>query len=220
MFLVPAVMKLLGDDCWWAPAWMKRIQEKIGLGEPILDDERLSGDVPELTATDTPAAPRNHEQVHAMAPAGPAQDADPLTQPIPRIATAPRARAATPRRSAARPEQPAPATTSAPGPVVAAPVPAPAPGPESRRPRPSISDDDGEVAWLSALRAPNTAAMPVVAPDAAPEPLPRPEPQPQSQARHDDEASDDDTDTGRHRRGDGVAVSVSELLARHHREDD
>ena len=37
MFLVPAVMKLLGDDCWWAPAWMKRIQEKIGLGEPILD---------------------------------------------------------------------------------------------------------------------------------------------------------------------------------------
>lgn len=40
MLLVPAVMKLLGDDCWWAPAWMKRLQEKIGLGEPILDDER------------------------------------------------------------------------------------------------------------------------------------------------------------------------------------
>ena len=39
MFLVPATMKLLGDDCWWAPHWMKRIQEKIGLGEPILDDE-------------------------------------------------------------------------------------------------------------------------------------------------------------------------------------
>ncbi|MFI6362337.1 MMPL family transporter [Nocardia sp. NPDC050630] len=39
MLLVPAVMKLLGDDCWWAPAWMKRIQEKIGLGEPILNDE-------------------------------------------------------------------------------------------------------------------------------------------------------------------------------------
>ena len=27
MFLVPAVMKLLGDDCWWAPRWMKRLQE-------------------------------------------------------------------------------------------------------------------------------------------------------------------------------------------------
>ncbi|WP_405178748.1 MMPL family transporter [Nocardia sp. NBC_01377] len=43
MLLVPATMKLLGDDCWWAPAWMKRIQEKIGLGEPILDDERPGG---------------------------------------------------------------------------------------------------------------------------------------------------------------------------------
>ena len=40
MLLVPATMKLLGDDCWWAPAWMKRIQHRVGLGEPILDDER------------------------------------------------------------------------------------------------------------------------------------------------------------------------------------
>jgi RND superfamily putative drug exporter len=40
MFLVPAVMKLLGDDCWWAPAWMKRVQERLGLGETELPDER------------------------------------------------------------------------------------------------------------------------------------------------------------------------------------
>ena len=40
MFLVPAVMKLLGDDCWWAPRWMKRIQERLGLGETELPDER------------------------------------------------------------------------------------------------------------------------------------------------------------------------------------
>jgi RND superfamily putative drug exporter len=40
MFLVPAVMKLLGDDCWWAPRWMKRLQERIGLGEVELPDER------------------------------------------------------------------------------------------------------------------------------------------------------------------------------------
>lgn len=40
MFLVPAIMKLLGDDCWWAPQWMKRIQEKLGLGETELPDER------------------------------------------------------------------------------------------------------------------------------------------------------------------------------------
>ena len=39
MFLVPAVMQLLGPDCWWAPAWMKRIQERIGLGEAELEDE-------------------------------------------------------------------------------------------------------------------------------------------------------------------------------------
>ena len=40
MFLVPAIMKLLGDDCWWAPRWMKRIQERLGLGETELPDER------------------------------------------------------------------------------------------------------------------------------------------------------------------------------------
>jgi uncharacterized membrane protein YdfJ with MMPL/SSD domain len=40
MFLVPSVMKLLGDDCWWAPRWMKRLQTRIGLGEIHLPDER------------------------------------------------------------------------------------------------------------------------------------------------------------------------------------
>ena len=40
MFLVPAIMKLLGDDCWWAPQWMKRLQVKIGLGETTLPEER------------------------------------------------------------------------------------------------------------------------------------------------------------------------------------
>ncbi|MFD6162027.1 MMPL family transporter [Nocardia sp. NPDC060256] len=42
MLLVPAVMKLLGDDCWWAPAWMKRLHERVGLSEPILADEHPS----------------------------------------------------------------------------------------------------------------------------------------------------------------------------------
>jgi trehalose monomycolate/heme transporter len=40
MFLVPSIMKLLGNDCWWAPRWMKRLQERIGLGEITLEDER------------------------------------------------------------------------------------------------------------------------------------------------------------------------------------
>jgi trehalose monomycolate/heme transporter len=39
MFLVPAVMKLLGDECWWAPTWMKRLHRLIGLGEIGLPDE-------------------------------------------------------------------------------------------------------------------------------------------------------------------------------------
>ena len=40
MFLVPSVMKLLGNDCWWAPRWMKRLQKRIGLDEFDASDER------------------------------------------------------------------------------------------------------------------------------------------------------------------------------------
>jgi len=40
MFLVPSVMKLLGDECWWAPTWMKRLQARLGLGEIGLPEER------------------------------------------------------------------------------------------------------------------------------------------------------------------------------------
>ncbi|MEV4236716.1 MMPL family transporter [Nocardia sp. NPDC049737] len=58
MLLVPAVMKLLGDDCWWAPAWMKRVQEKIGLGEPILDDERPGTEDMRDPIETTPITPR------------------------------------------------------------------------------------------------------------------------------------------------------------------
>ncbi|WP_306359164.1 MMPL family transporter [Nocardia sp. CC227C] len=39
MLLVPAVMRLLGDRCWWAPAWMKRIQQRIGLSEAVIDED-------------------------------------------------------------------------------------------------------------------------------------------------------------------------------------
>lgn len=39
MLLVPSTMKLLGDDCWWAPQWMKALQRKLGLGETILEVE-------------------------------------------------------------------------------------------------------------------------------------------------------------------------------------
>jgi hypothetical protein len=47
MFLVPSVMKLLGDECWWAPRWMKRLQNRLGLNEIDLPDERKPSAVPE-----------------------------------------------------------------------------------------------------------------------------------------------------------------------------
>ena len=61
MFLVPAIMKLLGDDCWWAPKWMKRLQERLGLGETELPDERKRPAVREedaLVAAGAPLPPR------------------------------------------------------------------------------------------------------------------------------------------------------------------
>ncbi|MBL1078942.1 MMPL family transporter [Nocardia sp. 2] len=33
MLLVPAVMRILGDACWWAPGWAKRLHQRIGLAE-------------------------------------------------------------------------------------------------------------------------------------------------------------------------------------------
>ncbi|MCV7204376.1 MMPL family transporter [Mycolicibacterium peregrinum] len=75
MFLVPAIMKLLGDDCWWAPAWMKRVQEKLGLGETELPDERKrpmaqdSGEDPRALAGvgAPPVPPRPHDPTHPAA---------------------------------------------------------------------------------------------------------------------------------------------------------
>ncbi|MFD6858817.1 MMPL family transporter [Rhodococcus sp. NPDC060090] len=90
MFLVPAVMKLLGDDCWWAPEWMKRIQEKVGLAEPILPDELMPDDVPELITVgmfgpSTITATGSHRFPKGMF--GDAEGAnDMMTQPMPTIA--------------------------------------------------------------------------------------------------------------------------------------
>ncbi len=73
MFLVPSVMKLLGDDCWWAPLWMKRIQDKLGLGETEVPDERMRpafaepGDAQGLGGAGAPVPPRPrppHDPTH------------------------------------------------------------------------------------------------------------------------------------------------------------
>ncbi len=79
MFLVPSVMKLLGDDCWWAPRWARRLQNRIGLGEIDLPDEhkRPSGLSaggravrPPVKAASLAAAPRPpHDPTHPGPPA-------------------------------------------------------------------------------------------------------------------------------------------------------
>jgi RND superfamily putative drug exporter len=78
MFLVPAVMKMLGDDCWWAPRWMKRLQVKIGLGETHLPDERKRpmtqerDDEAALVGAGAPVPPRTpHDPTHPDGPPRP-----------------------------------------------------------------------------------------------------------------------------------------------------
>ncbi|MFY2859121.1 MMPL family transporter [Mycobacterium sp. THU-M104] len=75
MFLVPSVMKLLGDDCWWAPRWARRLQNRIGLGEIDLPDERKRPTIngrparPPVSARALAAAPRApHDPTHPVAP--------------------------------------------------------------------------------------------------------------------------------------------------------
>src|SRR5690625_3951015 len=53
-------MQMLGPDNWWAPRWMKRVQERIGMGEAEIDDE------PELLVGGPAAAPAG---ARAAAPA-------------------------------------------------------------------------------------------------------------------------------------------------------
>ncbi len=67
-------MKLLGDDCWWAPKWMKRLQERLGLGETELPDERKRPAVREpeeaLVGAGAPVPPRPlppHDPTHPAA---------------------------------------------------------------------------------------------------------------------------------------------------------
>jgi uncharacterized membrane protein YdfJ with MMPL/SSD domain len=97
MFLVPAIMKLLGDDCWWAPRWMKRLQERLGLGETELPDERKRPAVRDprdeseaLVGAGAPAAPRPrppHDPTH------PAAEGSSRPGATTRIPTPPRANA-------------------------------------------------------------------------------------------------------------------------------
>ena len=162
MFLVPSVMKLLGDDCWWAPMWMKRLQNRLGLDEIHLPDERKKpvprarADRPAIAAR-TAAKPRPpHDPTHpgGDAPPRPSRPAGPTPRPESRPPTqeTPSAAGTTKMQAAGRSEPKEPPTTrfsaqpstpAAPAPVRERP-PTP-PGPQQR--------DDREIeSWLSELR--------------------------------------------------------------------
>ncbi|OZC81435.1 RND transporter [Rhodococcus sp. 06-418-5] len=205
MFLVPATMKLLGDDCWWAPQWMKRIQQKLGLGETILEDELLPmADVPELAlaggAPSSTVAP-------PMRPAP--RRSEPLTEPIPVVAPhgggpirathaakeesrrSVTGRPATPpeptRAAPATPAAPAARPTPTPPRTQAAPQERPAPRPAPSRPvapRPTVEPEPTQAAEVVRPAPPvnPVAAPPSAEPPRAPN-APRPPAAPPSRTR-------------------------------------
>jgi RND superfamily putative drug exporter len=118
MFLVPSVMKLLGDDCWWAPRWARRLQNRIWLGEIDLPDERKRSTVsgrsmrPPVAAASLVAASARlpHDPTHPGAPPEPSRPRPP-GQPEARPAEEVPSGANT-TRIQSRPSQPTEAQTS------------------------------------------------------------------------------------------------------------
>jgi RND superfamily putative drug exporter len=191
MFLVPAVMKMLGDDCWWAPRWMKRLQVKIGLAETHLPDERKRPMNPErddeqaLVGAGAPIPPRTpHDPTHPDGPprqramparVWPAQDA-PSGAGTTRIPTSPQStadsdEAPTTRFSSAK-NAVRSAVSNAAGAATAA---------THRQPPPATPEREIE-SWLGELRGkPGTAApqphsQPSSDPTRSMSPAPNPEP--------------------------------------------
>jgi uncharacterized membrane protein YdfJ with MMPL/SSD domain len=164
MFLVPSVMKLLGDDCWWAPMWMKRLQNRLGLGEIHLPDERkrpvprARADRPAIAArTPVPRPPHDPTHPAGEAPSRPGRPAGPAARPEhrPPAQDTPSAAGTTRMQAPGRPEPKEPPTTRFSAQQSASPTPAPgrepppAPGPQQSAPR----GEDREIeSWLSELR--------------------------------------------------------------------
>ena len=199
MFLVPSVMKLLGDDCWWAPRWARRLQNRLGLGEIDLPDEhkRPSGfgaggravRPPVKAASLAAAAPRPaHDPTHpGPAPTRQTPGELPSGESTARLNTRP---AQPDEESTTRlsvPGQPAPP----PGPTRAVPVNGPASGENANDPAdptaalPVMRPEKGEVSDSEAA----TEKMNARGDDNGDEPRPR-------------------------RRGGGGGVSAADLLRR------
>jgi RND superfamily putative drug exporter len=204
MFLVPSVMKLLGDDCWWAPRWARRLQNRLGLGEIDLPDEHKRPSVngraarPPVKATSlAAAAPRPpHDPTHpAPAPRPSELPSGPSTTRLNSRPSQPvqPTEASTTRLSVpGQPGQPDGAPAPPPAPTRAAPVSRPVPGENASDP------------------ADPTAALPIMRPDnndseAATEQL---------NARGQADQSDNGDQARSRRRGGGGGLSAADLLRR------
>lgn len=67
MFLVPALMRWLGDECWWAPNILKHLQQKLGLGELDLPSTQHQPERPHPTPPHPrPAHPRPARPQHTQ----------------------------------------------------------------------------------------------------------------------------------------------------------
>ncbi len=225
MFLVPSVMKMLGDDCWWAPRWMRRLQTRMGLGEIHLPDERKRPSVggrsarPPVEASLVAATPHPpHDPTHPDAAetreAGRPRPATlPETRPGPelpsgasttRIQTRPSTEAMPPPEAkTTRFSAPGQQTANAASPVPARPPsavpPTPSAGETRAMPLPTNHETKSDP-------ADPTAALPVMRPgaddsEAATEKL---------NAR----GQGDNGDTSPHRRGASGGLSAQDLLRR------
>ena len=184
MFLVPAVMKLLGDDCWWAPRWMKRLQERLGLGETELPDERkrpavrdseealvgAGAPVPPLAARPSPPHDPTHPAVEGSSRPG----ATTRMQTAPARVNGPSV-AGTTRIPTQRPAPAGePQTTRLPTAAGKAPRNAVSnPSIPRKRPAPPVREDREIESWLGELRG-----NPPAAPQAPQPPPPAQSPQP------------------------------------------
>jgi RND superfamily putative drug exporter len=243
MFLVPAVMKMLGDDCWWAPQWMKRIQVRLGLGEIELPDERKRPSFREpedaLVGAGAPVRPRpphdpGHPDGGTPRPGGPGRlpppprALPPSTAGTTRIPIAPGAQAGEPSTTRFRAPTDAGATAVPDAPTTrtpradpnrAATPPAPTtPPPSTRASRRAesqrASTQDREIeSWLGALRGNNGAPS---QPQAQPVDAPTtaiPTRRPQEPGATEKIAAHEASDDEPRRRGGG-GVSAADLLRR------
>jgi len=184
MFLVPAIMKLLGDDCWWAPKWMKRLQHRIGLGETTLPDERPRAAAPEpvhagaaagATVGSTAAAAAG-SIAEAAAGSIAAAAAGSIVEAAP-SGGAPATALSVPPAPSRRPGSPAAATEPVKAPAAEAPTTrfaAPAPAERADRGKRGGKHERDIGSWLGELRniKPRRQAAPEDATTAIPTPIP------------------------------------------------